>query len=147
MSNLSSFFTSGTAPAAVNFGTCWGTPLGQTLSTPSYMATGQQAVAEAILRRWSARPGQFIIDPNAGYCLLDLLGQSMTPSDVANAQQQSAAEALKDQRVKSSVVTIALLANGALRVSGAFATALGPFSLVVSVSQASGIVVTQGPRQ
>ena len=57
----------------VDFGTCWGTPNGQDLSMPSYMAKGFQVVAEAVLRRWSTTRGRLVDDPNYGENLVDMI--------------------------------------------------------------------------
>jgi phage baseplate assembly protein W len=97
------------------------------------MATGAQCVAEAIARRWSTTMGRLPDDPNYGYNLTDLIGQKLSPTDAAHAQQQAAAEALKDERVKSCTVTLTFT-NGALSVSAVGATSAGPFKLVASVS-------------
>lgn len=120
-----------------DFGTCWGTPDGADLSMPSYMASGNQVVAEAILRRWSTSRGQLIDDPNYGYNVMDLVSDDLGPGDVAYAQQQLAQEAQKDERVKSASVTVTLTGAGLLTITGAIVTAKGPFSLVVAVNAVS----------
>lgn len=117
-----------------DFGTCWGTPSGQDLSTPSYMATGFQCVAEAVLRRWSTGPGQLIDDPTYGYNLTDLLSDDLSPADLAYAQQQAAAQAELDERVLQATVTLTLSVAGVLSVVAYLVTAAGPFKLVASVS-------------
>lgn len=119
----------------VNFGTCWGTPQGQDLSSPSYMASGLQAVAEAILRRWTTTQEELIDDSDYGENVNDMINDDLGPSDLAYKAQKLANEAQKDERVKSAKVTLQLLATGELLVSGSFTTASGPFSLVLSVSQ------------
>lgn len=125
----------------VNFGTCWGTPLGQDLSTPSYMASGQLVVAEAVLRRWTTTQGELIDDPDYGENVNDLVGCDLSPSDIAYKQQKLSAEAQKDERVLAASVTLTLLATGALIVSGTIQTALGPFKLVLSVSSVTPITI------
>ena len=121
-------------PSAVNFGTCWGTPSGQALSSPSYMASGIQCVAEAILRRWSTSPGQLIDDPNYGYNLTDLVSDDLSPADISYAQQRAGAEAQKDERVLRCTVAMTLTVAGLLTIAAHVLTALGPFKLVVAVS-------------
>lgn len=120
--------------AAANFGTCWGTPQGQDLSMPSYMATGNLVVAEAILRRWTTSQGQLVDDPSYGENIFDLLGDDLSPSDIAYAQQRFAAEAAKDPRVLRCTVTIKLDAAGNLTLAANIVTAAGPFRLVLSVN-------------
>ncbi len=132
-------------PQAINFGTCWGTPNGQDLSMPSYMATGNQVVAEAVLRRWTCSQGQLIDDPNYGYNVMDLVSADLGKKDIAYAQQQLAAEAEKDERVRSATVTVTLSAAGVLDIQAAVVTAAGPFKLVVSVSATSVTLLLVSP--
>lgn len=117
-----------------NFGTCWGTPNGQDLSSPSYMAAGFQVVAEAILRRWTTDPGGLIDDPSYGRNVQDLVNADLSPADIAYEQQQLGAEAVKDERVLTCSVTLVLPATGALSITAFVATAAGPFTMVVGVS-------------
>jgi phage baseplate assembly protein W len=133
MNQLTNFANTPT-PNVVNLGTCWGTPSGQDLSMPSYMASGNQCVAEAVLRRWSTDPGGLIDDPNYGYNLTNLLSADLSPTDIAYAQQQASAQAELDERVLRCVCTITLTADGLLTVNATITTANGPFRLVVAVS-------------
>jgi hypothetical protein len=118
----------------INLGSCWGTPSGQDLSMPAYAATGFRCVAEAVVRRWSTSRGELVDDPNYGFNLTDQIGDDLSPGDIAYAQQQAAAEAQKDERVRRATVTITLSDAGTLSVTAAIGTAAGPFRLVVSVS-------------
>ncbi len=133
----------------VDFGTCWGTPNGQDLSMPSYMAKGFQVVAEAVLRRWSTTRGRLVDDPNYGTNVTDSISDDLSPRDIARLNQSLAAEAQKDERVLKAVVSVTLTAPGrtfapspggdvagVLIVTGAIQTAQGAFKLVVSASQA-----------
>jgi hypothetical protein len=122
-----------TQPAIINFGTCWGTPNGQDLSSPSYMASGFLIVAEAILRRWSATQGRLIDDPNYGYNLTDLIGDDLSSDDMRSAEQLAGVEAQKDPRVLACTVTLTFVDN-AVTVRAKVTTAAGPFQLVASVS-------------
>lgn len=131
--------------SSTNFGTCWGTPNGQDLSMPSYMAKGNQVVAEAILRRWTTSQGQLIDDPNYGYNLTDLISDDLSARDIAYAQQQAAAQAQLDQRVLSATVAISLSVQGVLSVNATIQTANGPFSMVVSVSNVSTSLLLVSP--
>jgi hypothetical protein len=125
------------AVAQVDFGTCWGTPSGQDLSMPSYMASGFQVVAEAVLRRWSTTRGRLVDDPNYGTNVTDEISDDLSPRDVAYLQQKLAAEAQKDERVLRAQVLCTLVA-GVLTVVGSLTTAAGPFRLVV-VASAAGV--------
>ena len=120
--------------SSVDFGTCWGTPGGADVSMPSYMASGNQVVAEAILRRWTTSPGQLIDDPNYGRNIYDLVSADFTPRELAYEGQQFGAEAEKDQRVLSCTVKISIDVAGNVRLESAVVTAAGSFPLVVSVN-------------
>lgn len=112
---------------------------------PSYMATGNQCVAEATLRRWSTSQGQLIDDPNYGYNLTDLISSDLSPSDIAYAQQQAAAQAQLDERVLRAVVTITITVAGLLTVVATITTANGPFQLVLAVSAVSTKILLVSP--
>jgi hypothetical protein len=131
--------------ATINLGTCWGTPSGQDLSMPSYMASGNQCVAEAILRRWGTSPGQLIDDPNYGYNLSDLISDDLSQGDIAYAQQSLAAEAQKDERVLSAKVVLQLTVAGLLTVVATIVTAGGPFQMVVAVSSVTTSLLLVSP--
>lgn len=119
---------------APDFGTCWGTPNGSDLSTPSYMASGNQVVVEAILRRWTTSPGQLIDDPNYGRNVYDLVSAELGRRELAYEGQQFGAEAEKDDRVLSCTVAITIDVAGNVHMEAAVVTAAGPFKLVLSVS-------------
>jgi hypothetical protein len=126
-----------TQSALLNIGMCWGTPSGQDISTPSYMASGAQCVAEAVARRWSTSRGGLIDDPDYGYNLTDMISADLAPSDISYAQEQLAAEAEKDERVLSAAVTLSLSIAGVLMCVGVIMTSVGPFRMVVSVANAT----------
>jgi hypothetical protein len=129
----------------VDFGQCWGTPNGQGLSSPSYMAKGFQVVAEAVLRRWSTPRGRLIDDPNYGTDVADSINDDLSPRDIAYLGQQLAAEAQKDERVLKAVVTVTLTTAGLLTIVGGIQTAAGPFKMVVAVSQTSTTLLMVSP--
>ena len=133
--NQNTLYANTQTPGTVNFGTCWGTPNGQNLSMPSYMASGNLCVAEAILRRWSTSPGQLVDDPNYGYNLTDLIADDLSPNDIAYAQQQLAAEARKDERVLQAIVVLSLSVAGVLTCTSTIYTTGGPFQFVLQVNQ------------
>ena len=101
---------------------------------PSYMASGFQCVAEAILARWSTPRGDLIDDPNYGEDVTDAVSDDLSPTDIARWGQRLAAEAQKDERVLSASVQVTLTVAGLLQVVGQFTTAAGPFKLVASVT-------------
>jgi phage baseplate assembly protein W len=132
-------------PQTINLGTCWGTPNGQDLSMPSYMASGNLVVAEAVLRRWTTTRGQLIDDPDYGENLLDLISDDLGPRDIAIKQQALEDEAMKDQRVQSASVTLVLSPSGSLAVTANVTTAAGPFQFVVTVTQVSVTLLLVSP--
>lgn len=131
--------------AAVNFGTSWGTPLGQDLSSPSYMASGNRVVLEAILRRWTTPTGALIDDPNYGYSLIDLVSDDLSPRDLQVAQQRLAAEATKDERVRRADVKLSLSVAGLLTVDTTITTTQGPFRFVLAVSAVTPLTLLVSP--
>src|ERR1700679_3942196 len=90
------------------FGAAWGTPQGTDLSMPSYMASGNQAVSEATLRRWTTTAGQLVDDPTYGRNVYDLINADLSVAELASEGQFFAAEAEKDERVLSCQVTLTL---------------------------------------
>lgn len=132
-------------PQAVNFGTCWGTPLGQDLSMPSYMATGDQVVIEAVLRRWTTTRGQLIDDPNYGENVWDLVSADLGPRDIARKQIALAAEAQKDERVRRADVTVVMAVTGAVTITARIFTVNGTFKLVLGVSQVTPLTLLVSP--
>ena len=128
-----------------DLGTCWGTPGGQDLSMPAYMATGNQCVGEAIARRWSTNPGQLIDDPTYGYNLTDLINDDLSPTQLAQAQQRAAAEALKDERVLRCSVTLTLTVAGLLSVVATVTTSNGTFQFVLAVSATTVNILLVSP--
>lgn len=133
------------ASPTTDFGSAWGTPLGQDLSMPSYIASGNQAVAEAILRRWTTTRGQLIDDPDYGENVYDFVSDDLSTTDIANAQQKLAAEAQKDERVLKAVVQVTLTIAGTLTIAAVITTATGPFKLVLSVSAVTPLVLLVSP--
>jgi phage baseplate assembly protein W len=117
-----------------DLGTCWSCTTDLTM--PSTMASGNRAVAEAIVRRWQTPRGGLIDDPNYGYALTNFVGVDLEPADIARIAHNASAEALKDERVLRCDVTITMV-DGTMIVSGTCTTGAGPFRLVVSVSKLS----------
>ena len=120
--------------AAINLGSCWGTPSGQDLSSPAYMASGFQCVGEAIARRWGTSPGQLIDDPNYGYNLTDLVNDDIDASDLPRIQQRAAAEALKDERVLGCIVQMSFPTSGVLTVTAQVTPSLASGRMTCSIS-------------
>ena len=129
----------------IDLGTCWGTPLGQDLSSPAYMASGFQCVAEAVLRRWTTDSGGLIDDPNYGRNVTDNVNADLGPSEIDRWQQQLGAEAEKDERVRRCLVTVSLTTAGVLMVVAQVTTASGPFKMVVGVTSVTPSLLLVAP--
>ena len=124
----------------VDFGQSWGTPNGQDLSMPSYMATGNRVVAEALLRRFVTTRGTLIDDPNYGFNIYDLISDDLTLQDIQSFQQQLANEAVKDERVFSANFTLTIIGEAPdvlVTITGTATTANGPFKFVLAASATS----------
>lgn len=132
-------------PQAINFGTCWGTPSGDDLSMPSYMATGNQVVAEAILRRWSTPRGKLIDDPDYGFCIMDLVSDDLDKRALSYTQQQLSQEAEKDERVRSANVSVVMTPSGVVNINATITTSAGPFRLVAQVTEVSVSLLLVSP--
>lgn len=105
--------------------------------TPAMAETsGQHIVAEAVARRWQTPRGGLIDDPSYGYDLTDFVDDDISQQDIARLSAGAEAEALKDERVFACTVKTTF-AGGLLIVVGTITTALGPFTLVLSVSAVS----------
>ena len=89
---------------------------------------------------YSARGG-LIDDPNYGYDLVGFLNDDVTPAQIASIQSNVNAECTKDERVARAASTI-LFTGGVLIITIVLTTALGPFTLVLSVSQVAANPVT-----
>lgn len=105
------------------------------------LASGVQLVAEAIYRRLSTPRGMLRggdDEANYGIDLADMIGQVSTPSQVAALPGQIQSEVKKDERVQEVTVTATAATGSAGDVTWAISiectTALGPFSLVLSVN-------------
>jgi hypothetical protein len=84
-------------------------------------------------------------DPNYGRNLTDLIGDDLTPADIAYEQQQLGAEAQKDERVLSCAVTLQLTVAGTIVVNASITTAQGPFTMVASVSAVNVALLLVSP--
>lgn len=122
--------------ATLDLGQCWGRPNGQSLSSPSYLASGVQCVAEAVADRWSTTNKSLIDDPTYGRNVANLVGDDLSESTIAYEQAQLAAQAELDERVLTMAVSL-ILTNGVLVISGQGTTKAGPFTLVGAVSSST----------
>lgn len=113
-------------------------PMGQTVS-------GLTALAQALIRRITTPRGRLLSDPNYGYDIGGELEDDVTTQQVNAIGANVDAEFLKDQRVFSSVTSVTLQTDGQLDVASQVQSALGPFSLVFSLSPSGILTIVNGP--
>lgn len=97
-------------------------------------------VAQRLARRLTTpRGGLAAIGDEAdfGWDVRQYVNGRMSPALLSQAQQQIAAECLKDEEVASCDVSMSFVNGGALTITLQVTTADGPFSLVLNVSQVS----------
>jgi hypothetical protein len=108
------------------------------LDPTSRRVSGARAVAFAVARRYVTRPGQLFWAPHYGKRLADLLNAGLTARELGRHQAETAAEALKDERVLAATARLELdAATGKLRARVDGETADGPFRLVLAASAVS----------
>lgn len=73
-------------------------------------------------------------DPDRGLDVRQFLNAKISPTTLAQAQQQIVNECLKDEEVQSATCT-ATMANGVLTIALNIVAASGPFLLTLNVSQ------------
>lgn len=74
-------------------------------------------------------------DPNFGWDVRRYVNAKMSPRDIAQAQQQIAAECTKDEEVQSALVQLSFTNGGPLVISIQLQASAGPFTLVLNVTQ------------
>lgn len=100
--------------------------------------TGRAVLVEALYRRYITPRGSLFYDPNYGYALFELLGDSLSASDLVLIQAEIAQEALKDERVAAARARCVYKSETRkLRVAVTLQDADGPFSLVLEADQVS----------
>ncbi len=127
--------------------TDFGTTLSLTFDLDAMGATvsGLTALAQALIRRITTPRGRLLSDPNYGYDIAGELEDDVTTQQVNAIAANVDAEFLKDQRVFSSVTTVTLQTDGQLDVASQVQSALGPFSLVFSLSPSGILTIVNGP--
>ena len=125
--------------AQASFGQTWG---GVTdLSTPSIMVSGNTAIAQMILKRFTTPRGRCLTDPNFGLDLTQYISKTMSQAQAVSLQRQCNQEATKDERVSSAAIALTFL-GGAISVSGTVQTASGPFQFVGVVGSVAGAITS-----
>lgn len=98
--------------------------------------TGVELIKQAVHRRLITPRGQLIDDPDYGLDLFSFLSADMTAAELATIPSQVDGEILKEDEVSNSTTTATWdPRTSTLTLDIACETALGPFSLVLPVSQ------------
>jgi hypothetical protein len=105
------------------------------------MVTGLTTLSQALIRRITTPRGRLLYDPNYGYDIQSELNDDVTQLQVGQIGLNMDQEFLKDQRVFASKTTVVLSALGELDTNSQIQSAVGPFSLVLNVSQVGVSVV------
>jgi phage baseplate assembly protein W len=98
-------------------------------------------LAQAILRRLSTPRGSLWQDPDYGKNLQDYLSAAQTPAQLAAIPGEVRNEVLKDERIASASVKVFKVDLLEVSMSIELETGLGPFSLVISATQAAVVLV------
>jgi hypothetical protein len=102
------------------------------------LISGKRVVGEAIVRRWTTPQGGLFFDENFGRDVRDLLGQATSPQTLFALRTALVAQAEEDERVLHASVDVSLnTQTRKLFIRGEIATADGPFTLVVAVTDLS----------
>lgn len=103
--------------------------------------TGLTLVAQAVIRRWETPRGGCFYDPNYGEGLLDLVHQAgITGAEVAAALERGS---MKDERIDSASAEATVDADSEMITATVrLETALGPFSMTVSIDALSVEMIT-----
>lgn len=111
-----------------------GTPLD---FDPSFrLATGRQLLAQSLVSRLTTGRGTAIDCPNDCLDIRDLVSDGLTISQLNSISGLVQGEVLKDQRVKTVLVTTTFsLVSSVLNMTIAVTSLYGPFSLTLAVSQ------------
>ncbi len=99
--------------------------------------TGRTCLIQAVARRIITPRGTLIDDPNYGFDLTQYVNDDIDGADLIRIQDGVRAECLKDERVSDAEVTLTFTAAGVLICKIILEDGDGPFTLVLSVSQAS----------
>lgn len=110
--------------------------------------SGQRCWLENLARRLQTTLGSLIDDPDYGFDVADLLDDEILPSQLANIAGQVDGEFLKDERTLQSSTVVTMQQSGAaiaLTITSRVRSALGPFTLVLSVSRVTVTVLSTLP--
>jgi len=106
---------------------------------------GPTIVAQAIYRRLYTPRGALWQDPDYGLDLRDYLSRRMTSAEIAAIPGEVVKEIQKDERIASARVRIVSQTAETLELWIGVDGGVGPFSLVISATQAAVTLVSVTP--
>lgn len=112
------------------------------LSATPRKVTGNTRIVQALYRRLITPRGRLGADKSYGFCVADMLGETMTAADVAALKQGITAECLKEPEVRR--VQVEATWSASTRTLSLRITAIGPdgaFGLSASADE-SGLTLT-----
>ena len=111
------------------------------------VVSGRTALMQAIARHLITPRGRLEGDPNYGFDLAGYLNDDVTQDDIAWMEAQIEAECLKDERVESATVTVAVRSLRALTIEldiqVLITDASGPFQFTLRASEVTVELLTQ----
>lgn len=133
----------------LGYGTCLATlpnAQGQLDLTPEMsLATGTDVLAQSLIRRQTTPRGGDVASPNDCLDLRGYLSKGVTQGQLGALSQAIRNELLKDQRVQSVSVGIALdTSTGIMTVTESIGAATGPFTLTLQLTAGSVAFIVQG---
>jgi hypothetical protein len=110
--------------------------------------TPQQIIGQRIARRLTTPRGALALigdDGDFGWDVRQLFNGKVSPTFIATAETQIAAECVKDQQVSNANVVLTFTqANSVMVIDINLTTAAGPFSLTLTVTQLTASLIFEG---
>lgn len=109
--------------------------------------TGLPALAQALAARLETPTGTLIDDDDGdyGYDLSGLLGEGMTPDEIAAIPGRVQAELEEDERVARATVKVVRQTSESMQLTVAVVASAGPvFDLVLSIDLVAGKILAVG---
>lgn len=117
------------------------------LAAPARLVSGLRVVGEAVARRLTTPAGGLIDDPEYGLDLRQYVNGDLARADLDRLASEIESEARKDERVARVAATVTYDERARkLTATLQIATASGPFSLVLTASQAGATYLLGGFR-
>lgn len=113
----------------------------------AHLATGVDVLANSLLCRLTTPHGSVIDSPNDCLDVRALLGAGLTQADMQGVQQRVQREVERDARVLGATVSASYnTGTRAMTLTIRVATAQGPFTMTLSVSNVSVALITASAK-